>query len=235
MYGDMYTVIFVGDKNRWPVFSEVLESSGCRIEIVKGDVREYLEKKTATDKAIFAAIDLSENPEKKIPEAQTFIKPPYKICTVGLIYSSQSPLVPLLMQKGIVDIIRAPVNEEQVKFIFAKSIISRILDDLNFVYLYPTDGSKISRRKITKYSTEKLISNLPLEEIVSLKLKELLEKKEINKISGLYNLVMNSVEKTLIKIILEKNEGNLVKSSLILGISRNTISQRIKKYGLKKD
>lgn len=59
--------------------------------------------------------------------------------------------------------------------------------------------------------------------------------KDISKISGLYGTVMKEVESTLIKKIMTLTDKNKKQAAKILGISRNTLSTKIKLLDLEKD
>lgn len=50
--------------------------------------------------------------------------------------------------------------------------------------------------------------------------------------SGVYRKVIDSVEKKLIESVLEKTEGNQLHAAEILGINRNTLRAKIRKYGI---
>ncbi|QRN40681.1 MAG: Fis family transcriptional regulator [Neisseriaceae bacterium] len=50
--------------------------------------------------------------------------------------------------------------------------------------------------------------------------------------TGVYDMVMSQVEKSLIDLILEKCSGNQTKAAKMLGISRNSLRVKIKKYNL---
>lgn len=49
---------------------------------------------------------------------------------------------------------------------------------------------------------------------------------------GLYRLILLSVEKPLIEATLDKTGGNQCKAARILGINRNTLHSKVKKYGI---
>ena len=59
----------------------------------------------------------------------------------------------------------------------------------------------------------------------------------LNKVAGLnkentHEFVMSKIEKPLLKLVLERSEGNQVRAAKTLGINRNTLRKRLKKYGL---
>jgi DNA-binding protein Fis len=51
--------------------------------------------------------------------------------------------------------------------------------------------------------------------------------------NGLYNIVLEQVEKPLIELALKAYNGNQVKTALMLGINRNTLKKKIDNYKLK--
>ena len=53
-----------------------------------------------------------------------------------------------------------------------------------------------------------------------------------NKEHELYKFIMETVEKPLIEMVLEKTFGNQLKASQILGINRNTLHYNIKKLNI---
>ncbi|MGA2775275.1 MAG: helix-turn-helix domain-containing protein [Candidatus Omnitrophota bacterium] len=55
----------------------------------------------------------------------------------------------------------------------------------------------------------------------------------INEKKGvLYKSILEAIEKPLIEHILERTEGNQLKAARILGINRNTMRAKIKKFGI---
>ncbi|MBN3859643.1 Fis family transcriptional regulator [Neisseriaceae bacterium PsAf] len=50
--------------------------------------------------------------------------------------------------------------------------------------------------------------------------------------TGVYDMVISQVEKSLIDFILEKCNGNQTKTAKMLGISRNSLRVRIEKHNL---
>jgi two-component system nitrogen regulation response regulator GlnG len=51
--------------------------------------------------------------------------------------------------------------------------------------------------------------------------------------SGLYQVVLQEIEKPLIEITLKAVEGNQKKASEILGINRNTLRKKMQELGVK--
>ena len=50
-----------------------------------------------------------------------------------------------------------------------------------------------------------------------------------------YKLVLKAIEKPLLEHVLEKTEGNQLKAAKILGINRNTIRAKIKRFSIDVD
>lgn len=50
--------------------------------------------------------------------------------------------------------------------------------------------------------------------------------------AGLYELVLSEVERPLFEAVLAQTGGNLSKAAQILGLNRNTLRARLKKYEL---
>ena len=51
--------------------------------------------------------------------------------------------------------------------------------------------------------------------------------------SGLYNRIINEVERPLISICLNATKGNQIKASKLLGLNRNTLRKKIKELKIK--
>ncbi|MBI2312826.1 MAG: Fis family transcriptional regulator [Betaproteobacteria bacterium] len=51
--------------------------------------------------------------------------------------------------------------------------------------------------------------------------------------SGIYDMVMNSVEKPLIELVLNHAEGNQTRAAEMLGINRNTLRKKMQTYRIK--
>ncbi len=49
---------------------------------------------------------------------------------------------------------------------------------------------------------------------------------------ALYDRVMAEVEKPLLEVVMEKNQGNQTKSAHMLGINRNTLRKKLKQYSI---
>jgi len=49
---------------------------------------------------------------------------------------------------------------------------------------------------------------------------------------ALYDRVMAEVEKPLLEVVMEKNQGNQSQSARMLGINRNTLRKKLKQYSI---
>lgn len=86
-------------------------------------------------------------------------------------------------------------------------------------------------------NTIKIIEKDDFKDMVSLrdKIIELEEALYNEKKGSIYKAVLAVVEKPLIEFVLERAEGNQLKAARILGINRNTIRSKIKKFGIRCD
>ena len=50
--------------------------------------------------------------------------------------------------------------------------------------------------------------------------------------SGIYEMVINTLEKPLLLYIMNKTEGNQSKAAKMLGLNRNTLRKKLKQYNL---
>ncbi len=51
--------------------------------------------------------------------------------------------------------------------------------------------------------------------------------------SGVYDMVMNCVEKPLLESVLHRVQGNQTHAAQMLGINRNTLRKKMKAHGIK--
>jgi len=51
--------------------------------------------------------------------------------------------------------------------------------------------------------------------------------------AGVYDMVMNCVEKPLIEVVLHRVGGNQTQAAELLGLNRNTLRKKIRIYGIK--
>lgn len=102
--------------------------------------------------------------------------------------------------------------------------------------VFSSGGGK--RMSSTNPSKNLFVANLQsvsLEKLVRSKLEVLFnqQKKAQVELSGLYEMVMEQVEKPLIELALESHNGNQVKASQLLGINRNTLKRKMHLYKIK--
>ncbi|MEW6089250.1 MAG: helix-turn-helix domain-containing protein [bacterium] len=114
------------------------------------------------------------------------------------------------------------ISENEKK---AKKIISEILSKEGY-----TESDILDQGNIFKIVNKEKISDLePLKEkIIELEESFFKENKGV-----LYKVVLEAIEKPLIEHVLEHAEGNQLKAARILGINRNTMRAKIKKFAIK--
>lgn len=76
------------------------------------------------------------------------------------------------------------------------------------------------------------LDHYSLEAIVEVKISRFFEQLGTYYPENLHSMIMQKVEKPLIKQILFRTGGNQVHASKILGINRNTLRKKMKQYGL---
>ncbi len=77
-----------------------------------------------------------------------------------------------------------------------------------------------------------ILSSCTLEEFLSEKLKRYIKEMTRLERSNLYDTVIGEVEKALIKIVVNATQGNQLKAAKALGISRNTLREKMRQYRL---
>jgi DNA-binding protein Fis len=71
-----------------------------------------------------------------------------------------------------------------------------------------------------------------LEGIVELKMDDFFEQMGDVEASSVHRAVIAQVERPLIRKCLEWSGGNKLKAARVLGINRNTLSKKVKEYGI---
>jgi Fis family transcriptional regulator, factor for inversion stimulation protein len=79
------------------------------------------------------------------------------------------------------------------------------------------------------------LTNVSLEKLIKSKLEVLFtqQKDEQVELSGLYNIVLEQVERPLLEIALRAHNGNQVKTAQMLGINRNTLKKKMDNYKIR--
>ena len=71
-----------------------------------------------------------------------------------------------------------------------------------------------------------------LEELVTPKLRQLIARVATQERADLHQLVLNEIERPLIRLTLEKMRGNQLRTADLLGINRNTLRKKIRELGI---
>jgi two-component system, NtrC family, nitrogen regulation response regulator GlnG len=80
---------------------------------------------------------------------------------------------------------------------------------------------------------DKAVREPSLEEILTPRFRDLLEKIQGGKPNGLYDRVIASVERPLIRQALAVTEGNQIQAARLLGINRNTLKRKMDRLGVR--
>ncbi|MFN3740687.1 MAG: helix-turn-helix domain-containing protein [Thermodesulfovibrionales bacterium] len=79
---------------------------------------------------------------------------------------------------------------------------------------------------------KEILSSCTVEEFLSEKLKRYIKEMTRLEKSNLYDTVIGEVEKALIKIVVNATDGNQLRAAKALGISRNTLREKMRQYRL---
>jgi two-component system nitrogen regulation response regulator GlnG len=71
-----------------------------------------------------------------------------------------------------------------------------------------------------------------LEDLIAGKLNASLTQMDVTELNDLYDMVLQQMERPLIRIVLEKTRNNQVRAAEILGINRNTLRKKIQTLGI---
>src|SRR5688572_14275588 len=52
------------------------------------------------------------------------------------------------------------------------------------------------------------------------------------KCTGIYNMVVNAVEKPMLEVVMLQAEGNQTRAAELLGMNRNTLRKKLQQHGL---
>lgn len=79
------------------------------------------------------------------------------------------------------------------------------------------------------------LTSVSLEKLVKSKLEVLFQQQREAQVelNGLYDVIMEQVERPLIEIALRAYNGNQVKTAQMLGINRNTLKKKIDNYKIR--
>ena len=79
------------------------------------------------------------------------------------------------------------------------------------------------------------LQSVSLEKLVKSKLEVLFQQQREAQVqlNGLYDIVMEQVEKPLIELALQSLNGNQVRTAQLLGINRNTLKKKIDNYKIR--
>ena len=52
------------------------------------------------------------------------------------------------------------------------------------------------------------------------------------KASGIYEMVVNAVEKPMLEVVMQQAQGNQTRAADLLGLNRNTLRKKLQQHGL---
>jgi DNA-binding NtrC family response regulator len=115
-------------------------------------------------------------------------------------------------------------NAKELQWALASAVTStahQVLDVAHFPPQFATVGETPS------------VESIALEDFIEQKLAQFLERVGNYDVSDLHAAIETQMERPLFKLVLQHTQGNQIKAARILGINRNTLRTKLKKYGLK--
>lgn len=155
-----------------------------------------------------------------------------RLVIIGIVPRSKSLIYTKLIDDGVFDFLQKPLTQTSVETSLKKS--------LYVIKLH----RELSQRDKLKYTESHImheqlsdtdIENLGLDELIKRKLTILFSKPAHKKIVNLYSIVMPIIEKAFIETALQLSDHNQVKAALLLGIDRNTLRTKMRKYSIKNE
>lgn len=119
---------------------------------------------------------------------------------------------------------RWPGNVKELQWALASATTStaqQVLDVAHFPPQFASVGEMPS------------VESIALEDFIEQKLAQFLERVGNYDVSDLHAAIETQMERPLFKLVLQHTQGNQIKAARILGINRNTLRTKLKKYGLK--
>jgi DNA-binding NtrC family response regulator len=137
-----------------------------------------------------------------------------------------------LLKRGAIDCLMKPFSRETVEMVVEKALNLRSISTELEVMRKEIESRNNSAGAPEAGEKSNGISEIPLEKIADEKLASFMKKVNIEKVKDLHTMVMDTVERPLIRQVLERTKWNQVKASTILGINRNTLRKKISELRL---
>lgn len=119
---------------------------------------------------------------------------------------------------------RWPGNVKELQWALASAMTSTAQELLELSHFPP---------QIATMGEAPSAENIALEDFIEQKLSQFLERVGHYDVSNLFEAIETQMERPLMKLVLQHTQGNQIKAAKILGINRNTLRAKLKKYGLK--
>lgn len=119
---------------------------------------------------------------------------------------------------------RWPGNVKELQWALASAMTSTPQQVLDVAHLPP---------QIATLGEAPSVESIALEDFIEQKLAQFLERVGNYDVSDLHVAIETQMERPLLRLVLQHTQGNQIKAARILGINRNTLRSKLKKYGLK--
>ena len=142
-----------------------------------------------------------------------------------------------LVRRGAFDCILKPFGSEKIGLVIEKamnlrSMRSEMAAMKREIETKTSPGADPSGSENNSGLNGGAFVEIPLEKFVEEKIGSFIRKVDLGKLKGFHPMVMERVEKPLLRLVLEKTNWNQIKASEILGINRNTLRKKINELRL---
>lgn len=211
-------------------FKKEIEKFATSAHLTLAMPSDSKELKSAIAKKDYSVLFLDGESEECVEILDELKELKKKVYSVLLLEKKNSRLIREAVKRGLSDFITSPFSPDKLELIISKAVLVREFGDEILPSIHLGESSK---RVIVIEQLPSILKSVSLEEIIRAKFDDVIEKGE--EMGGFLPIIIREVEKSLISYTLKKCNGNKLRASKILGITRNTLVRKLKEYGLSKN
>jgi len=219
---------FTSNTDDYKILPTFCNKHGIKLKIYKAEKQFVQEVKKGNYYLNF--IDGNENEDNILDIVDNLNSGRDSFFTVLLLQKRNLKLLKECARRGLSDFLLGKITDDQLELILAKASLAKEFGEESVMGIYIGARKEQSRKSIVSEQLPQVLKGIPMEDIVQAKLDGIFEKNTDGKSGRLLSMMLKEVEKSVIKIALTKTERNIVKTSRMLGMNRNTLSKKLKDY-----